>query len=71
VIVIDALDKCGGLDGSRSKDQIILLQGMKAWRCLASWYKLVITIRPEDDTSQVLLEVSYHIELGFRGNVCI
>jgi hypothetical protein len=69
VIVIDALDECGGLDGSRSKDRTILLQGMKAWRRLASRFKLVVTSRPEDDISRALSAVSYRIELGSGVNV--
>jgi hypothetical protein len=71
VIVIDALDECGGLDGSRSKDRTILLQGMKAWRRLASRYKLVVTSRPEDDISRALSAVSHRIELGSGVNVSV
>jgi hypothetical protein len=69
VIVIDALDECGGLDGSRSKDRTILLQGMKTWSRLASWFKLVVTSRPEDDILRALSAVSHRIELGSGVNV--
>jgi hypothetical protein len=63
VIVIDALDECGGFDGSRSKYRTILLQGMKAWTCLSSHFKLVVTSRPEDDLFRTLSTISYPIEL--------
>ena len=39
VVVIDALDECGGLDGLRSRYRTILLQGIKAWTRLAPRFK--------------------------------
>ena len=43
VIVIDALDECGGLDGYRSSDQQDLLDTMKRWSSLSSRFKLIVT----------------------------
>jgi hypothetical protein len=63
VVVIDALDECGGFDGSRSKHRTILLEGMKAWTYLPLQFKLVVTSRPEDDIFRTLSPVSYPIEL--------
>ena len=63
VIVIDALDECGGFDGSRSKYRTILLQVMKAWTSLPPQFKLIVTSRPEDDIFRTLSPVSYPIEL--------
>jgi hypothetical protein len=66
VVVIDAMDERGGLDGSRSKHRTILLQEMKDWTRLGPRFKLVVTSRPEDDTLSV---ISYRIELGSGNNV--
>jgi hypothetical protein len=63
VIVIDALDECGGFDGSRSKYRTILLQVMKVWTSLPSKFKLIVTSRPEDDIFRTFSPVSYPIEL--------
>ena len=63
VIIIDALDECGGFDGSRSKYRTILLLGIKAWACLPSRFKLVLTSRLEDDIFRMLSPISYPIEL--------
>jgi hypothetical protein len=69
VFVVDGLDECGGLDGSRSKYRTILLQGLKAWARLAPQFKMVVTSRPEDDISRALSAISYPIELGSGENV--
>jgi hypothetical protein len=69
VVVIDALDECGGLEGSRSKHRTILLQGIKAWTRLAPRFKLVVTSRPEDDISRALSAIGHRIELGSGENV--
>lgn len=69
MIVIDALDECGGLDGSRSKNRTILLQSITAWTRLPPRFKLVVTSRPEDDISRALSGISHHIELRSGENV--
>ena len=69
VVVIDALDECGGLDGSRSKNRTILVQNMKAWVRLAPRFKMVVTSRPEDDILRALSTISHNVELGSGDNV--
>ena len=69
VVVIDAMDECGGLDGSRSKHWSILLKGMQAWAGLGPRFKLVVTSRPEDDISQALSEIGHCVELYSGENV--
>jgi len=69
VVVIDTMDECGGLDGSRSRHQTILLHGMKDWTRLGPRFKLVVTSRPKDDILRALSVISYHIELGSGNNV--
>ena len=49
VVVIDGIDECSGLDGSRSKHWKILLEGFKTWTRLGPQFKLVVTSHPEDD----------------------
>jgi hypothetical protein len=69
VVVIDAMDECGGLDGPRSKHRTILLQSMKAWTRLGPRFKLVVTSRPEDDITRALSAISHRIELDSGENV--
>jgi len=71
VVVIDALDECGGLEGSRSKHRTILLQGMRAWSRLGPRFKLVVTSRPEDDISQALSAIAHRVEIGSGENVTL
>jgi hypothetical protein len=61
VVVIDALDECGGLESSRSKHRTLLLQGMKAWTRLGPRFKLVVTSRPEDDIARALSAISHSL----------
>ena len=69
VVVIDAMDECGGLDGSRSKHWTILLRGVRAWARLGPQFKLVVTGRPEDDISRALSAISQCVELDSGENV--
>ena len=69
VVVIDALDECGGLEGSRSKHRVTLLQGMKAWTRLGPRFKLVVTSRPEHDISRALSGIAHRVEIGSGENV--
>src|ERR1700688_35667 len=68
-VVIDALDECGGLEGSRSKHRTILLQGMKAWTRLGPRFKLVVTSRPDHDILRALSAIAHHVEIGSGENV--
>ncbi|KAF9459713.1 WD40-repeat-containing domain protein [Collybia nuda] len=64
VVVIDALDECGGLDGRQSTHRVSLLQSLKLWSRLPSRFKLVVTSRSEDDIVRVLSSISYPIDLS-------
>jgi NACHT domain len=59
VIVIDALDECGGLDGRYSNHRTSLLQTLKSWSRLPSEFKLVITSRGEDDIVDTLSAIGH------------
>ena len=61
VIVIDALDECGGLDGRYSKHRTNLLPALKSWCRLPSAFKLVITSRGEDDIVDALSTIGHQL----------
>ncbi|KAG8820109.1 hypothetical protein FRC19_009155, partial [Serendipita sp. 401] len=47
IIIIDALDECGGLEGQRSKDRQDLLRTLDSWSKLPRNFKLIVTSREE------------------------
>ena len=74
VIVIDALDECGGLrhDSSGKDDHKGLLHTLKRWAQVDGLkkFKLVITSRQEDDISRIFPEsISIHINIPSGSNV--
>ena len=64
VIVIDALDECGGLDAERLARRGKVLQTLKNWRSLPSHFKIVVTSRAENDIDRALGGISSIIEIG-------
>jgi hypothetical protein len=68
IIVIDALDECGGLDGLRSRDRKNLLQTLAHWPQLDDRFKLVVTSREEEDITRTLTSISNHISI-LSGNL--
>ncbi|TDL24718.1 hypothetical protein BD410DRAFT_850870, partial [Rickenella mellea] len=68
VVVVDALDECGGLDGVHSEHRQSLLRTIKCWSSLPSKFKLVVTSRGEDDIVQALFPLSHSIELFSGAN---
>ncbi|THH13419.1 hypothetical protein EW146_g6789, partial [Bondarzewia mesenterica] len=64
VVIIDALDECGGLDGSRSQHRKHLLQTIKSWSSLSRSCKLIVTSRAEGDIMQALEAITHLIELA-------
>ena len=74
VIVIDALDECGGLrhDSSGKDDHKGLLHTLKRWAQVdhLKKFKLVITSRQEDDISRIFPEsISIHINIPSGSDV--
>jgi len=74
VIVIDALDECGGLrhDSSGNDDYKGLLHTLKRWTQVdhLKKFKLVITSRPEDHISRIFPEsISIHIAIPSGSDV--
>jgi len=74
VIVIDALDECGGLrhNSSGMDDYEGLLRTLKRWAlvdCLRK-FKLIITSRPEDQIAQTFPEsISIHVNIPSGNDV--
>jgi hypothetical protein len=64
VIVIDALDECGGLDGKHSQHRRNILRTLSAWSHLTRRLKIVITSRDEDDIEQTLQNISHVITIS-------
>ena len=74
VIVIDALDECGGLrhDASAKDDYKDLLYTLKRWAQVnhLKRFKLIITSRPEDHISRIFPEsISIHIAIPSGSNI--
>ncbi|KIM21455.1 hypothetical protein M408DRAFT_29534 [Serendipita vermifera MAFF 305830] len=49
VVIIDALDECGGLDGQHSNQRSNLMRTLKTWSTLPKTFKLIVTSRAEPD----------------------
>ena len=56
VIVVDALDECGGLEGARSKERRDLMITLGLWSEFCPNAKLIVLSREEYDISQTLLQ---------------
>ncbi|KAJ6503859.1 hypothetical protein C8R45DRAFT_1185879 [Mycena sanguinolenta] len=63
VVVLDALDECGGLPRSRSKDLQDALAAVKRWSELAPSLRFIITSRDETPISEVLCPISTPLDL--------
>jgi hypothetical protein len=61
VVVIDALDECGGLDGSHSDDRKNLMRTLASWSRLPEGYKLVVTSRGEHDVERLFSTISHRL----------
>jgi NACHT domain len=55
VVVIDALDECGGLEGQYSADRKALLRTFTSWSRLPVKFKLIVTSRGESDIERLFL----------------
>jgi WD40 repeat protein len=63
VIIIDALDECGGLEGPLSSDRKALLQALKRWPQLPKHFKLIVTSRGEGDITRILSDICTPIDI--------
>ncbi|KIM29916.1 hypothetical protein M408DRAFT_67053, partial [Serendipita vermifera MAFF 305830] len=53
IVIVDALDECGGLDGRHSDHRKGLMRTLKMWSKLPSRFKLVVTSRVEHDIEKL------------------
>jgi hypothetical protein len=60
VVVIDALDECGGLDGQQSEVRRSLIKTLGSWSRLPGWFKLIVTSRDESDIARVFSRTKHH-----------
>ncbi|PVF91804.1 WD40 repeat-like protein [Serendipita vermifera] len=64
VIIIDALDECGGLDGRYSQEREKLMHTIELWSHVPRVFKLVVTSRSETDVDELLESIGcYTIEI--------
>ncbi|OCH91973.1 WD40 repeat-like protein [Obba rivulosa] len=63
VIVIDALDECGGLGGSSRQEREDILSHIDEWAKLHPHFKLIVTSRFEHDISHSFSTIP-HLSLG-------
>jgi hypothetical protein len=59
VIVIDALDECGGLEGQYSGDRQALLRTFTTWSDFPAKLKLIVTSRGESDIERLFAATSH------------
>jgi NACHT domain len=60
VIVVDALDECGGLEGEHSSHRKKLVRTLQLWSGLPLKFKLIVTSRDESDIMGIFLRTSHH-----------
>ncbi|KIM20492.1 hypothetical protein M408DRAFT_81909, partial [Serendipita vermifera MAFF 305830] len=61
VVIMDALDECGGLDGQRSEHRRSFLRTLKDWSRLPHKFKLFVTSRDESDIGRLFSTISHHV----------
>jgi hypothetical protein len=60
IIVVDALDECGGIDGWNSDHREALMRALKSWSTLPVRFKLVVSSRAERDIEQLFATTAHH-----------
>jgi hypothetical protein len=61
IVVVDALDECGGLDGHISMHRKNLLRTIKMWSDIPAKFKLIVTSRSEADIEQAFRTFHHHL----------
>jgi NACHT domain len=60
IVVVDALDECGGVDGRYSDHRKALMRTLKSWASLPGRFKLVVSSRAESDIERLLSTTLHH-----------
>ncbi|KIM26361.1 hypothetical protein M408DRAFT_72893 [Serendipita vermifera MAFF 305830] len=69
VVVIDALDECGGLEGQHSAHREALVKTLRNWSQLPMKFKLIVTSRGENDIEQLFSTTEHHLIEILAGKV--
>ncbi|KIM27448.1 hypothetical protein M408DRAFT_71064 [Serendipita vermifera MAFF 305830] len=69
VVVIDALDECGGLEGPQSAHRKALMKTLRDWSQLHTKFKLVVTSRRENDIERLFSTTNHHLIEILAGEV--
>ena len=70
VIVLDALDECGGLEGQYSDHRVSLVRTLRLWSSLPKTFKLIVTGRGETDIEKFFATTNHqHFEIGVSTTV--
>ncbi|KIM22552.1 hypothetical protein M408DRAFT_78906, partial [Serendipita vermifera MAFF 305830] len=59
IVIIDALDECGGLDGQHSNHRVNLMRTLKSWSSLPKIFKLIVTSRREPDIVRLFGSIAH------------
>jgi hypothetical protein len=59
VIVVDALDECGGLEGQASSQREALMKTLHSWSQIHPKFKLIVTSRGEADIEQMFQKTGH------------
>ncbi|KIM22020.1 hypothetical protein M408DRAFT_333140 [Serendipita vermifera MAFF 305830] len=61
VVVIDALEECGGLEGQHSPHRKALINTLHHWSQLPAKFKLIVTSRGENDIERLFSATKHHL----------
>jgi NACHT domain len=70
VVVIDALDECGGLEGQYSADRKALMRTFTSWSTLPAEFKLIVTSRRESDIER-LFSITKHFPIEISAGLAV
>ncbi|KIM19657.1 hypothetical protein M408DRAFT_31032, partial [Serendipita vermifera MAFF 305830] len=60
VVVLDAIDECGGINGRHSDNIKDLMRTLKRWSELPAKFKIIVTSRRESDIEELFLNTAHH-----------
>lgn len=69
VLIVDALDECGGLGAPGMRDRQVLLSHIVDWAKLSSHFKLIVTSRLEGDIERALQKICVPLPIPTGRNV--
>lgn len=61
IVIVDALDECGGIDGQRSSQRSSLMKTLYAWSYLPARFKLIVTGRGEHDIESLFAGTRHNL----------